>query len=90
MRRKKDKKVDSLSKDEKNKCKEIRIRAKELQDKINIELHVDHLFPLQKGGNEHPDNLLVMRKEANLFWGSRIKKCPWPRKKNWNEPNWEL
>lgn len=90
VRRKKDKKVDSLSQDEKNKCKEIRIRAKELQDKLDIELHVDHLYPLQKGGNEHPDNLLIMRKEANLFWGSRIKKCPWPRKKNWNEPNWEL
>ena len=90
VRRKKDKKVDSLSQDVKNKCKEIRIRAKELQDKLNIELNVDHLLPLKRGGNEHPDNLLIMRKEANLFWGSRIKKCPWPRKNNWVEPKWEI
>ena len=77
VRRKKDKKVHSLTQNDKNKCKKIRIRAKELQNKLNIALHVDHIIPLQKGGNEHPDNLLIMRKEANLFWGSKIKKCPW-------------
>ena len=31
-----------------------------------------------------------MRKEANLFWGDRIKKCPWPKRKNWVEPRWEV
>ncbi len=70
-------------------CKEVRIEAKRLSKDLDIELHVDHLLPLSRGGKEHPDNLLIMRQEANLFWGGRIKKCPWPRKKNWIEPQWE-
>ena len=70
-------------------CKKVRIKAKRLSKDLGIELHVDHLLPLSRGGKEHPDNLLIMRPEANLFWGARIKKCPWPKRKNWVEPEWE-
>ena len=70
-------------------CKKIRIKAKRLSKDLGINLHVDHLLPLRRGGKEHPDNLLIMRPEANLFWGARIKKCPWPKRKNWVEPEWE-
>ena len=90
VRRKKEMHKSALTSIEVSQCIEIRIQAKRLALKHNIELHVDHLLPLRRGGREHPDNLLIMRKEANLFWGARIKKCPWPRKKNWLEPVWEV
>ena len=90
IRRKKDQKANLLNKEQLFKCKEIRIKSRRLSKEYNIALHVDHLLPLRRGGREHPDNLMIMRKEANLFWGSRIKKCPWPKKENWNEPLWEL
>tara|TARA_X000001036_G_scaffold404025_1_gene411034 strand:- start:66 stop:818 length:753 start_codon:yes stop_codon:yes gene_type:complete len=70
-------------------CKAKRIEAQCLSKKLGIQLHVDHLLPLSRGGKEHPDNLLIMRSEANLFWSARIKKCPWPKRKNWVEPQWE-
>ena len=70
-------------------CKAKRIEAQCLSKKLGIQLHVDHLLPLSRGGKEHPDNLLIMRSEANLFWSARIKKCPWSKRRNWVEPQWE-
>ena len=70
-------------------CKEIRAMAKRCGSETGLVIHVDHLLPLRRGGWEHPDNLLPMRAEANLFWGDRIKRCPWPKPLVWDEPNWE-
>ena len=30
-----------------------------------------------------------MKPEANIFWGARITKFPWPKRKNWVEPLFE-
>ena len=61
----------------------------ELQDATGVELNVDHLLPLKRKGIHHPGNLLVMTQAANLFWGAKIKRCPWPKPVVWNEPAWE-
>jgi len=62
----------------------------ELQSQKGVELNVDHLRPLRRGGAHHPANLLIITKAANLFWGAKIKRCPWPRPADWNEPAWEV
>ena len=71
-------------------CKQIRLNAQAVAKQLGIKIHVDHIMPLRRGGTEHPDNLLLMTAAANLFWGSRIKRCPWPRPENWSEPAWEI
>ena len=70
--------------------KNIRERARARSSELRIVIHVDHLLPLRRGGWEHPDNLLPMTAEANLFWGDRIKFCPWPKPPVWDEPTWEI
>ena len=71
-------------------CKQLRKKTQSLAAELGVDLHVDHLLPLRRGGAEHPDNLLPMTAAANLFWGDRIKRCPWPKPENWNEPAWEI
>ena len=66
-----------------------------IKERVNREAgqvlcHVDHLLPLKQGGKHHPANLLLMTAEANLYWGPRVKCCPWPRPADWNEPAWEI
>lgn len=79
-----------LTPDEQECCKNIRIKAQELSERHGVLLHVDHILPMRRGGYEHPDNLLIMTAAANLFWGAKIKRCPWPKPHNWDEPAWEL
>ena len=78
-----------LTPDEQESCRLIRIRAQELTASTGIQLHVDHILPLRRGGHEHPENLLIVTAAANLFWGAKIKRCPWPKPENWDEPAWE-
>lgn len=70
-------------------CKRLRQETRALAAELGVDLHVDHIRPLRRGGAEHPDNLLPMTAAANLFWGDRIKRCPWPKPENWEEPAWE-
>ena len=78
-----------LTPDEQESCRLIRIKAQELSSSTGIQLHVDHILPLRRGGHEHPENLLIVTAAANLFWGAKIKRCPWPKPDNWDEPAWE-
>ena len=88
-RRRQKKRELALTPDEQKSCRDIRIRAQELAKETGIQLHVDHILPLRRGGYEHPENLLIMTAAANLFWEAKIKCCPWPRQKDWDEPTWE-
>lgn len=89
-RRAKAAKLELLGPDQIAECKRIRLEAQALAEQLGIKVHVDHLRPLRRGGAEHPDNLLPMTAAANLFWGDRIKRCPWPKPDVWDEPRWEL
>ena len=70
--------------------KQLRQETWALAAGLGVDLHVDHIRPLRQGGAEHPDNLLPITAVANLFRGDRIKRCPWPKPENWEEPDWEL
>ena len=78
-----------LTPEEQAACRSIRAKKDELIMKTGKKLHVDHILPLKRGGHEHPDNLLIITAAANLFWGPKIKCCPWPKPDNWDEPAWE-
>ena len=80
-----------LNQEEKNTIKEL-IKYMKLVNKRDgrISAHIDHLLPMTKGGLHHPSNLQVISSEANLFWKDKIKCCPWPKPKNWDEPVWEI
>jgi len=84
-RRKKEIVRSVLTAAEQRKCKALRLAAQAMQG----DLHVDHMLPLRLGGQEHPGNLQIITAAANLFWGDRLKACPWPKPNNWNEPRWE-
>ena len=38
-----------------------------------IAYHVDHIFPLSKGGSHHPDNLQILTAAENLSKGAKIQ-----------------
>jgi len=89
-RRKRDEARTRLTTEQREACKSIRLKASELSAQLGIKVHTDHILPLRRGGPEHPGNLQIITAEANLFWGDRIKRCPWPRPANWTEPAWEI
>ena len=84
-RRKRDKQNTVLTAAEQRKCKALRLAAQAMPG----DLHVDHMLPLKLGGPEHPGNLQIITAAPNLFWGDRLKACPWPKPDNWKEPRWE-
>jgi len=89
-RRKRAVAIAQLTPEQQQACKAIRQHATQLSAQLGIKIHVDHIQPLRRGGLEHPDNLQIITAEANLFWGDRIKRCPWPKPATWTEPPWEV
>ena len=60
-----------LSDSEKVKIKEIYKENKKLNQIAGFnKFHVDHIIPLSKGGNHHPENLRIISAEENLRKGS--------------------
>ena len=47
-------------------------RCQELTESTGIPHHVDHIIPLSKGGEHHPNNLQILTAEQNLKKGDRI------------------
>ena len=56
----------ALTESEKAAIRYIYARAAELQARTGIEMHVDHIMPLSKGGPHHPDNLQILTADDNL------------------------
>jgi len=71
----------SLTSEEKEQVNYIYKRAMQLQVETGIEMHVDHIIPLSKGGKHHPSNLQILSACDN-----RAKKdqCGW-QDKAWPE-----
>lgn len=51
---------------------EIYKRCQELTESTGIPHHVDHIIPLSKEGEHHPDNLQILTAEQNMKKGDRI------------------
>ena len=71
----------ALTKEEKEIVNYIYKRAAQLQSEYGIEMHVDHIVPLSKGGKHHPSNLQILSASDN-----RAKKD----KSGWEDKAWPL
>jgi 5-methylcytosine-specific restriction endonuclease McrA len=47
-------------------------RCQDLTESTGIQHHVDHIIPLSKEGEHHPDNLQILTAEENMKKGDRI------------------
>ena len=80
-----------LNEEEKKRIKKLIKDMKTINKKEGrIAAHIDHLLPLSKGGLHEPSNLQIISTKANLFWKDKVKCCPYPKPKKWNEPKWEI
>lgn len=71
----------ALTESEKAAIRYIYARAAELQARTGIEMHVDHIVPLSKGGPHHPDNLQILTADDNL--AKRVQS-------GWQDRAWPL
>jgi len=69
---KKIKQISTLTAAEQAQVAEIYKRCRELSESTGIAHHVDHIIPVSKGGEHHPDNLQILTAEQNLKKGARI------------------
>ena len=60
----------TLSEEEKEEVLSIYKRAREMTKSSGIQYHVDHIKPLSKGGEHHPNNLQIITAEENLKKGA--------------------
>jgi 5-methylcytosine-specific restriction endonuclease McrA len=37
-----------------------------------LDVHLDHIFPVSKGGDDHPDNLRVTHSICNIKKGAKV------------------
>lgn len=61
----------SLTEAEKLEISNIYLEAKRLTEESGVQYHVDHIKPLSKGGEHHPDNLQIITAEENLRKGAK-------------------
>lgn len=47
-------------------------RCQELTESTGIAHHVDHIIPISKEGEHHPDNLQILTAEQNMKKGDRL------------------
>ena len=47
-------------------------RCQELTESTGIQHHVDHIVPLSKEGEHHPNNIQILTAEENMKKGDRI------------------
>ncbi len=64
----------SLTDEEKGQVNYIYKRAMQLQVETGIEMHVDHIIPLSKGGKHHPSNLQILSACDNR---AKRDQCGW-------------
>jgi len=52
-------------------------RREELRAATGITYHIDHIYPLSKGGIDHPSNYQLLSPEENLSKGAKVdSSCP--------------
>ena len=52
-------------------------RREELRATTGITYHIDHIYPLSKGGIDHPSNYQLLLPEENISKGDRVdSSCP--------------
>jgi len=52
-------------------------RREELRATTGITYHIDHIYPLSKGGIDHPSNYQLLSPEENLSKGAKVdSSCP--------------
>jgi len=44
----------------------------DISESTGIPHHVDHIFPVSKGGTHHPSNLQILTAKENLSKGAKI------------------
>ena len=59
-----------LSPSEKGAITRLYNKAEKLREE-GLDVHVDHVTPLSRGGTHHPDNLAIILAEDNLYKGAR-------------------
>ena len=69
---KKIKQLSTLTVAEQAQVAEIYKRCRELSESTGIAHHVDHIIPVSKEGEHHPDNLQILTATENLKKGSKI------------------
>ena len=47
-------------------------RCQDLTESTGIPHHVDHIIPVSKEGEHHPDNLQILTAEQNIKKGNRL------------------
>ena len=62
----------NLQKSDKDRIIRIYERCRMLTEITGIQHHVDHIIPISKGGQHHPDNLQILTAEENLKKGSKL------------------
>ncbi len=61
-----------LTKSEKKEIRNIYKKCQEISESTGILHHVDHIFPVSKGGIHHPSNLQILTAKENLSKGAKI------------------
>jgi len=52
-------------------------RREELRATTGITYHMDHIYPLSKGGVDHPSNYQLLSPEENIGKGAKVdSSCP--------------
>ena len=59
-------KISHLPPEEQERIRKIYKKAQEFKDQ-GLDVHVDHVIPVSKGGKSTPDNLVIISAEDNLF-----------------------
>ena len=61
-----------LTESEKDEIKKIYKECHDISESTGIPHHVDHIFPVSKGGTHHPSNLQILTAKDNLRKGAKI------------------
>lgn len=62
----------NLTESEKEEIRKIYKECHDISESTGVLHHVDHIFPVSKGGLHHPSNLQILTAKENLSKGAKI------------------